>query len=184
MATYVALLRGINVGGHKRMPMKQLSKALEGAGLSEVQTLLQSGNVVLKSPQRSASAVEKRVREAILAEFGFEVSVLVRSAKVFLSEVDANPFAAQSVADPKTVHFFFRRGDDVIDDAAVRKLQGADEETHAFGHVFYLHAPSGIGRSKLVARATSVLGETTARNARTVSRLNGLLRMKIDERFS
>lgn len=175
MATYVALLRGINVGGHKRMPMKQLSKALEGAGLSDVQTLLQSGNLVIKSPQRSASAVEKRVHDAIREEFGFDVSVLVRTAKVFLAEVDASPFEAESEAEPKTVHYFFRRTDEAIDDAALKRLRGADEETHAAGKVLYLHAPSGIGRSKLAARAASVLGETTARNARTVARLVGLL---------
>lgn len=175
MATYVALLRGINVGGHKRMPMKQLSKALEGAGLSDVQTLLQSGNVVLKSPQSSVRAVEKRVHDVILNEFGFDVSVLVRTAKVFLAEVDASPFAAESEAEPKTVHFFFRRTAEAIDDVALKKLRGADEEAHAAGKVFYLHAPSGIGRSKLVARAASVLGEATARNARTVARIAALL---------
>lgn len=179
MATYVALLRGINVGGHKRIPMKQLSVALERAGLSEVQTLLQSGNVVLKSQARSARAVEKKVHEAIAEEFGFDVSVLVRSTKVFLAEVANNPFVSQSEADPKSVHFFFRRSAEAIDDAALEKLRGPGEETQSVGSVFYLYAPSGIGRSKLVARASSVLGETTARNARTVSRLNGLLRTRM-----
>lgn len=175
MATYVVLLRGINVGGHKRMPMKQLRTALEGAGLSEVQTLLQSGNVVLTSRQRSASAVEKRVHDAIAEEFGFEVSVLVRSAKVFLSEVANNPFVVHSEEDPKSVHFFFRRSAESIDNEALERLRGTGEETHLSGCVFYLYAPSGIGRSKLVAGASRLLGETTARNARTVSRLVGLV---------
>ena len=175
MPKYVALLRGINVGGHKRMPMKQLTRALEGAGLSEVQTLLQSGNVVLKSAQRSASTVEKRVHDAIEEEFGFDVSVLVRAQKGFLEEVAANPFSAEGEADPKAVHFFFRRRGAPIDESAVEKLRAADEHTFACGDVFYLFAPSGIGRSKLAARAESVLGEATARNARTVSRLVALL---------
>lgn len=175
MATYIALLRGINVGGHKRMPMKQLITALERAGLSDVQTLLQSGNVILQSAQRSTGAVEKRVHDAIQDEFSFDVSVMVRRAKELLADVDANPFAAEAEADPKTVHFFFRRTAEPIESSTLKKLRASDERTFARGKMFYLHAPSGIARSKLVARVDTVVGEATARNARTVSRIVALL---------
>lgn len=175
MAKYVALLRGINVGGHKRMPMKQLAKALDGVGFRKIETVLQSGNVVLESAQRSESAVEKRMRGAIEEEFGFDVRVMVRTEKAFSREAASNPFTKAAEEDPKTVHFFFRRTDEPIDKEALRRLQGTDERVQAKGAVLYLHAPSGIGRSKLVARIEEVAGEATARNARTVSRLLNLL---------
>lgn len=81
MNTYIALLRGINVGGHKKVPMAELRELLSNAGFKKVQTYIQSGNVILESSEDSAQNIEDIIQKAITTHFGFEVSVIVKKPK-------------------------------------------------------------------------------------------------------
>lgn len=88
---FIAFLRGINVGGHKKVPMSDLKKALEKAGFKDVMTLLNSGNVVLESDE-TADAVRKISEEAIRKKFGFDVAVIIRTANELQELADSDPF--------------------------------------------------------------------------------------------
>ncbi len=98
---YAALLRGINVGGHKIVKMDALKKAFESLGFMNVKTFLASGNVVFQAPPMSASALTKQLEEKLKKTFGFEISVLIRSIKELQRLHKANPFAGIKVT-PQT----------------------------------------------------------------------------------
>jgi uncharacterized protein (DUF1697 family) len=178
MPRYVALLRGINVGGHRKVPMARLREVLGEAGFDEVATYLQSGNAVVTAPEADPQAVAGRIEEAIAGAFGFEVDVLVRSGEELTAVIAANPFAEQAAADPTRVHASFLA--DQLDPTTLDELETgrfAPEEVVAGDRVLYLHLPDGIGRSKLAAALTDRrLGTlATARNWRTVEALADLL---------
>src|ERR1700733_11713739 len=91
MATYVSMLRGINVGGHKRIKMDRLRESLGALGFDEVQTYIQSGNVVFKTRELSPVALSNRIEERILHDFGFSVSVVSRTADDMGEAIGNNP---------------------------------------------------------------------------------------------
>lgn len=174
MATWIALLRGVNVGGAKKVPMAQLRELVEGLGYERVRTYVQSGNVVLDGPGRGgARAVARRLRAAIADEFGFDVAVLVRSRDELAAIVEANPYP-DADDKPTALHVVFLA--DAIDSAGVADVDQAAFAPEAFtisGRELYLWTPDGLGRSKLAAKLTDKrLGASaTARNWRTVGRL-------------
>lgn len=175
MPTHIALLRGINVGGHNSLPMTELVAVLEGLGCENIRTVIQSGNVVLQSAGRSPSKLAKQIRLGIKESQGFEPRLLVMSRKEFAKAIEANPFP-QAVADPKTLHLgFLEESPPAPDLAKLNGIQSNSERFELIDRVFYLHAPDGIGRSKLAANAEKHLGVAmTMRNWRTVSRLRDL----------
>lgn len=79
MKTYIALLRGINVGGQRKVPMAELRDLLNKNGFSDVKTYIQSGNVIFKTREKTSTQTENKIRKAIETYFGFEVSVMVRT---------------------------------------------------------------------------------------------------------
>jgi uncharacterized protein (DUF1697 family) len=91
-STYVALLRGINVGGHKLIKMDQLRKAFEGLGFADVATYVQSGNVVFKAPQKASDDLSKKIEEMLLRRFIMSVPVIVRTAEEIDEVLKNNPF--------------------------------------------------------------------------------------------
>jgi len=166
-------LRGINVGGANRLPMAELRDELEGLGMASVRTYIQSGNVVFDAPDAdTAEALAGRIGVTIEARHGFRPRVLVLSAMRFREAMEANPFT-EGEAEPQTLHLFFLAGPpDEIDLPAFRAAASPTERFLLGDRVFYLHAPDGIGRSKLAARAEALLGvPATARNWRTVTRV-------------
>jgi len=92
---YLALLRGINVGGHKIIPMAKLRAVFDEAGYTEVATYIQSGNVVFSSPAKSAKSVRAAVESALRTALGYDVPALVRTAKEMESVVNGNPFVKE-----------------------------------------------------------------------------------------
>ena len=167
MTTFVALLRGVNVGGANRLPMADLRRVAEGCGFGAVQTYIQSGNVVLTSTD-AASEVGAVLRDALLAETGIDSAVIVRGLDEMAAVAAGNPFPEAAAADPTRVHVTFLP-------AAVAHLDGfareayQPEEVVAAGAELYLHLPEGLGRSKLATdllRRTDLIG--TTRNWRTV----------------
>ena len=165
MKKYIVLLRGVNVGGRNLLPMKILKSCLENSGFEEVSTYIQSGNIVLKASKKP----ELELKELIQSEFGFTPEVLALSEKEFNSAVANNPYPNH---EGKTVHFYFCKKTPKIDSARLKKLSADSESSQCVAKVFYIHAPDGIGRSKLVASIESVLGvSATGRNLNTVNKL-------------
>ena len=176
MATWIALLRGINVGGKNVLRMADLRADLESLKFKQVRTYIQSGNVVFESSSKSASSLQKRVADLIEVNHGFRPHVLVLSHADLLAAVEQNPFP-KAVKDPKTLHFFFLSKP--AKSPNVESLDKAKAKTEKYeftDRVFYLSAPDGIGRSKLAANAEKFLGvATTARNYRTIEKVLDLL---------
>lgn len=174
MARYVALLRGINVGGNKKVPMAQLRALVEGLGFTGVTTLLQSGNVVFTSKAKKKPAdLEKQLERAIEGEFGFDVSVLVRTRDELAAAIAANPLEGAEEAPSKFLVTFLSGKPEP---EALKKLDPMayqPDEFKVVGRELYARFPNGIGRSKLAAvLASARLGVTaTARNWATVTKL-------------
>ena len=172
MNTWVAFLRGINVGGRNTLRMKDLVIALADAGCGDVRTYLQSGNVVFNSSESSAAALVGQIEQVVYAIRDIEIQVLVLSMDEFRLAIAANPFA-HAESDPKALHLFFLSKPPEDPDLESLDDYMADSESYELAdRVFYLHAPDGIGRSKLAARVEGLLGvDATARNWRTVSKV-------------
>ncbi len=174
METWIALLRGVNVVGRNKLPMKLLAAELEAIGLSGVKTYIQSGNVVFRCPSARAKKIAAEISAAIAAKFGFKPHVAVISAKGLAAAAAANPFPESATElDGRTLHFFFlAKSPAAIDQARLEAVRRQSERWQIKGAFFYLHAPDGFGDSKLAAQVERILGVTaTARNWRTVRAL-------------
>ncbi len=176
MHTYIALLRGINVGGHNKLPMQELKSVLATLALSNVRTYIQSGNVVFQSERADSAALAAEITAAIGQSHGFSPAVLLLTAEELRAAMAANPFPAGE-EEPKSLHLFFLDAPPTnVDLASLAALKKANERYQLVGKVFYLHAPDGIGRSKLAERFGRGWDVTiTARNWRTVGKVMELV---------
>ncbi len=174
MQTWIALLRGVNVGGKHILPMKLLTTELEALGLTYVKTYIQSGNIVFRDSKKTAAVLAAEIGTTINAKFGFEPHVAVISYKDFASSVTGNPFHDWMTDDNgKMLHLFFldRTPLNLAQDR-LESLLRSSERWQLKGRVFYLHTPEGFGDSKLASQVEKILGvPTTARNWRTVCAL-------------
>ena len=172
MNTFIALLRGINVGGRNILPMRELVGVLEGLGLSRVKTYIQSGNVVFQSDNKDTAALSQQIKRAIGQSHGFTPHVLILDINEFHDALTANPFP-EGEHEPKTLHLYFLEAVPQHPDFETLESKKIDsEQFKLIDKVFYLHAPDGIGRSKLAEKVEKAMGvAATARNWRTVSKL-------------
>jgi uncharacterized protein (DUF1697 family) len=174
MKIYVMLIRGINVGGRHTLPMRELTGILEDLGCSSVKTYIQSGNVVLRSDLEAAS-LSVQTGLAVQQFKGFKPHVLVLERNDLEQAIALNPFP-EAESDPKGLHFGFL--DDLPSTPDLDKLESLKAESERFqliGSVFYLHAPDGVGRSKLAANCERLLGvPMTDRNWRTICKIRDL----------
>jgi uncharacterized protein (DUF1697 family) len=172
MNTYIVLLRGINVGGRNALPMKELVAILEDLGCQNVRTYIQSGNVVLQATEATAAGLAGQITLKVSKHRGFEPGVVLLVREDFEEAVAANPFP-EAETDPKTLHVGFLETAPAGPD--LEKLESFKKENERFllsGKLFYLHAPDGVGRSRLAANAERLLGvPMTARNWRTVGKI-------------
>lgn len=176
MQGWVALLRGVNVGGHNKLPMRALQEHLTAAGFAGVATYIQSGNIVFQA-QGTAPALAARIGDLIQAQFGFRPAVKLLRRAELAAAAKANPFPdAATQDDGKQLHLFFLDGPpDAAHAAALDALRAPAEFWALAGGVFYLHTPDGFGRSKLAAQAEKKLKTgTTARNWRSIQALLAL----------
>jgi len=179
MENWIVLLRGINVGGNNKLPMKSLVAELEAMGLSAVKTYIQSGNVVLRCPAARAAKLDREIAATIREKFGFEPAVMLISAKELVKAKKVNPFPeADNEMEGRTLHFFFlASAPKTIDKERLEAVRRQSERWQIKGSVFYLHTPEGFGDSKLATQVEKILGvQATARNLRTV---NALLEMTV-----
>ncbi|MDH5444817.1 MAG: DUF1697 domain-containing protein [Gammaproteobacteria bacterium] len=169
MDTYVVLFKGINVGGKNLLSMKNLTAALEKNGYLNVKTYIQSGNVVLRSKQLFPGDIS----EIVSNNFGFKPEVLVLKKSDFLSSIKHNPFHPN---EGKSAHFYFCSKKPKVNTDKLDKYIDDTEEYKLINKVFYLHAPKGIGRSRLVANIESCLGvSVTGRNLNTIRKLEEMV---------
>lgn len=179
MKTYIALFRGINIGGHNLLPMKDLIPLLERLGLRNVRTYIQSGNAVFQSTAQDASRLAKRISAEIKKARGFEPQVLLLEPKDLKKAIAANPYP-EAGPDPKSLHILFLLSAPAAPDLTkLEQLKATSERFKLTGRLFYLHAPAGVGRSRLAANAERLLGvPVTGRNWRTVQELLALAKEK------
>ena len=172
MNTWIALFRGINVGGHRRLPMKELVVELEKLDLSDVNTYIQSGNAIFHSDETSASKLSEMIAQAIETSHGFRPDVMVLSADAFRAAAEDNPFPTSEAAS-KTVHLYFLAGSPTTPKLSLLNAAQTGREEYRLGQqVLYLHTPDGFGNSKLAQKVPQALGvSATARNWRTVTKI-------------
>lgn len=170
MKTYIVLLRGVNVGGKNLLKMKELKQLLEDSNFDNVKTYIQSGNIVLSSPKKPNDIIS----ELIKTKFGFLPTVMSLSEKEFNTAVSNNPYKNY---EGKFVHIYFCDTKPKIDPSKLQKYTSKTESHTLVDNVFYIHAPDGIARSKLVANVESCLGvSATGRNLNTVNKLTEMIK--------
>jgi uncharacterized protein (DUF1697 family) len=172
MATYVALLRGVNVAGAGKVGMADLRQVFADAGHTDVQTYIQTGNVVFAA-RGSASRIAPELEQRIASELGLTTTVLLRSASDLTRVARNNPFVDRG-ADPSSLHVTFLNGAAGRDAPARLDVPGAaPDELVVSGKEVYVHCPNGYGRTKLnntfVERRLGV--QATTRNWRTLTKL-------------
>jgi uncharacterized protein (DUF1697 family) len=176
MPIYVAMLRGINVA-NKMVKMERLRASFEALGFDQVRTYVQSGNVVFHAEEKSPDKAAKKIENRITRDFGFEVPVLVKSAKDLEQVVKSNPLLKEKGIDHSKLHVTFLLGAPPITAAkALEPLATSRERFRVLNREIYLYCPDGYGISKL-ANATiekRLAVVATTRNWRTV---NALLEM-------
>ena len=173
MATYIALLRGINLGNHNKITMRELEDTCAGIGWSVLAIYLRSGNVVFGAPRQQPDALGDALSDALAQEFGYDVPALVRTDRELASIASSNPLLADG-ADPEHCHVTFLR--DAPTKAVIADIDpaaGKGDDFAVVGREVYLHCPKGYGRSRLTnpfweRRLATV---ATTRNWRTVNAL-------------
>jgi uncharacterized protein (DUF1697 family) len=177
MTTFVALLRGINVSGQKRIRMADLQKSCEALGLNQVRTYLQSGNVIFGASQSDPRKLAAAVRARIAEDFGHDVEVLVLPAMDLSRVAKSNPLWPRSDGDETLFHATF-----LFESVSANRFQNltlpaqSGAQAKLVGQVVFLHCPHGYGRTKLNnAYFEKALGvPATTRNWRTVLALQKL----------
>lgn len=172
MKTYIALFRGINVGGKNVLPMKDLVAILKDIGARNGKTYIQSGNAVFQSEETDASLLSHAISAAIRKNHGFEPHVILLDSEEAEKAVGSNPFP-EAESEPKTLHLLFLASVPKNPDLdALEAIKGGRERFVLKDSFLYLHTPDGIGRSRLAANAEKLLGvPATGRNWRTVRKV-------------
>ena len=170
---YIALLRGINVTGQNKIPMAGLRHVCAGLGWADVQSYIQSGNLIFRS-ETSPEKLEGELEAAIHDEFGLQIPVIVRNAEQWMGYVNNNPFQALVEEEPKRLLLTLSKKPPelgAIDGLNERADQG--ERVTRVGDALYIHYPEGVGRSKFTpALLDRLVGSpVTARNWRTALKL-------------
>ena len=174
MVTYIALLRGINVGGHNMIAMADLRKLLTRMGFENTQSLLQSGNLVFRSKTLATAKLELLLEAETKKHLSFETHFFVRTAQEWRSVIDRNPFPREAERDPgHLVVMLLKKAPEPGDLKTLQRAITGSEVIHAEGREAYITYPDGIGRSRLTnALIESKLGTRgTARNWNTVINL-------------
>jgi len=174
MATFIAMLRGINVGGHNILKMEQLRASFAALGFSNVKTYVQSGNVVFDAANDSAAGLSKRIEQNIMLDFGFQVPVFLATSKTVEETIKRNPLLKSPGIDQSKLHVTFLSDDPPK--TALGQLQPLavkPEQLRMLGRVIYLYCPNGYGKTRLsnaaIEKKLSVAA--TTRNWKTVNTL-------------
>ena len=190
MASHVALLRGINVGGRNKVPMAQLREVVTSLGHTGVATYIQSGNVLFSTPETDTARLASALQEAISEEFGLAVSVVVLSRDQLAGVLDRNPYPDEP--KPQYVHVVFLGSEptrDLLDRIKAAEstaaAKGSRDTVTVAGEALFLHTPDGYGTSELAEAVFRIIGPpgragivATARNWATCTKLLSLCEEK------
>ncbi len=178
MTRFVSLFRGINVGGNKSVRIDALKELHTSLDLWDVQTYIQSGNVVFTSDNPNVAQIQKNIEDSFAQKFGFQVNVMVRTAGEFNVIIENNPFQNQPMKESKWIVAMFLASDPIgtaQDD--IQKTYSGPEELHIIGQEVFIYYPEGMGRSKLtntlLEKKLKTMG--TARNWNTVLKLQQMM---------
>jgi uncharacterized protein (DUF1697 family) len=182
MPSYLALLRGINVGGRNKVAMADLRDVAAAAGLADATTYIQSGNLLFSCPEADTADLADLLQSEIASRLDVRPAVVVLSRSDLKQVIADNPYTGET--NPKCLHAVFHR-DEVGPEhtaavaAAVQRARdsGSRDDARIAGRTLYLHTPDGFGRSELAARLTSARAPApgTARNWATVMKLMDML---------
>ncbi len=171
---WIALFRGINVGGNNKLPMKDLTKVMLEAGLTDVKTYIASGNVLFRSDKVEA-ALETLIGDLVEQNFGFRCKVFLITLPHLEQVMAANPFKDHEHKG-KAQHVFFLKGaPKSVEHDLLNSLKADNEAFEVGAHAIYLLAPDGIGRSKMMEKwERAIKADMTARNLNTVETLRDM----------
>lgn len=177
LTSYAPLLRGVNLGARNKVAMPALRSMVEALGHEDVQTYIQSGNILFRSRSRSVPKITAALEAGIAEEFGFPVAVVVRTHRELQHVITNNPFAAGG-ADPSALHAVFLGSAPTKASVAALDPDRSPPDEFAVRHAeVYLHCPNGFGRSKLSLDyfERTLGGPATIRNWKTVTKLAELM---------
>lgn len=174
MTVYVALLRGINIGPHKRMKMERLRATCEALGFKNVRTYIQSGNIVCQAGKLSSDAAARKIEAQVMKDFGFSADVIARTGDEMKQIVMGNPLLKEPGVDTSKLHVVFFS--EVPSAEAIKKLEAivqAPDKVRHRGKEIYFYFPNGVSGSSIwkhnLDRVLGISG--TMRNWRTVNTL-------------
>ena len=171
MPVYIALLRGINVSGQKLIKMTDLKELFQSLGCNNVQTYIQSGNVVFESAETEPSNLESQIMQAISSKYGFDVEVMVRTVEEFGRIIEKNPFP--EAEGNKLYISFFRNPQQEIPFEELDKVKSDSEVYLFFESVMFLYCPEGYGITKL----SNPFIEKKLKTVATTRNLNTVLKL-------
>ncbi len=171
MIVYIVLLRGINVSGQKKIKMEDLRKLIESLGFESVQTYIQSGNIIFKSPLTNSSDIGISIKQQINQKYGFEVPVLIRTRERLSKIVKNNPFFDKDLSRVSVL--FLSESPFIIPTNEIIKIKDASEEFYISDKEIYLFLPKGAGHTKLTTNffERKMKVSATARNWNTTTKL-------------
>jgi len=174
MKTYIALLRGINVGGHNKIKMAALKQLFIDIGFNDVVTYIQSGNVVFKSDKTCKVEIETQIKSAINKHFNYTIKVLIISKNELEIIFQSNPFLKNKIIDIKALYTILLKNSYTNDEInLLTPYLTNNEEINIVGNCVYIKYPKGAGNSKLTINIIEKKLKTTAtsRNWRTITKL-------------
>lgn len=174
MSVVISLLRGINVGGRRMIKMDTLKSIYAGLGMLDVQTYVNSGNILFRTAKRDLSALARTLEDGIEQSVGFRPDVILRRTDDLRQVIAANPFASREGIDPAKLLVVFLASDPPEEAREkIRSMTAQPEELRIEGRELYIYFPEGMGKSKLSLGPLekSFRMPSTGRNWNTVTKL-------------
>jgi uncharacterized protein (DUF1697 family) len=174
MQIYIAILRGVNVSGHKKLPMAELRELLAELKYRDIRTYIQSGNIVFGSDAKDSSVFAAQIAKKIKEKYGFDVPVLTRTVTEMKQALESNPFLKEKNTDPEKLHITF------LDEAPSKEnfdkanaYSCEPDRFHIHGREVYVYCPNGYGNTKLSNTffENKLKVNATTRNLKTVREL-------------
>jgi uncharacterized protein (DUF1697 family) len=182
MKTYICLLRGINVSGHKIIKMATLRDSFESLGFENITTYIQSGNIVFKSSENGIKELQKIIHQMLLNDYGFDITVIVLRSQELKKASENNPFEKDSTKDPKKFYVVFLQEQPPQEN--IEKLSEVDYSPEEFvidDKIIYFYAANGAHKAKMnnILFEKKLMVKATSRNWRTVQKLLEMTRQAV-----
>ena len=175
---YISILRGINVGGNRKILMAALKSALEKVGFQDVQTYIQSGNVIFDSKETDNRMLEVQIQEIIAETFGFDVPVIVRTSGEWAESIVNNPFLKENDQDIEKLHLTFLKDQPSSENLEkISSLEFLPDRFQVVGKEVFVYCKNGYGRSKITNDffEKKLKVQATTRNWKTVLKLHEMV---------